>query len=117
MSLESRALHRGTDQLLVKFDYCILHWVAERPADQGLTVRKPPPMLSAIKASSEMLYLAESAGTESIVTLMTPALSTVVVAAVSVTVSVFALEHAAIVMTAKTIRTFMYIPKEKLIIL
>jgi hypothetical protein len=64
-----------------------------------------------------MLYLTESAGAESTVTLMTPALSTVVVAVVSVTVSVFALEHATIVMTANTIKTFMYIPKEKLIML
>jgi hypothetical protein len=64
-----------------------------------------------------MLYLTESGRTESTVTLITPALSTVVVAVVSVTVSVFALEHAAIVMTAKTIKTFMCIPKEKLILL
>lgn len=74
-------------------------------------------MLSAIKASSEMLYLTESVRTESVVTLITPALSTVVVAEVSATVSVFALEHAVIAITAKTIKTFMCIPKEKLIIL
>jgi hypothetical protein len=75
------------------------------------------PNISSIKDSSETLYLAESGRTESTVTLMTPALSTVVVAAESATVSVFALEHAVIVMTAKTIKTFMCIPKEKLILL
>ena len=70
-------------------------------------------MLSAIKAPSEMLYLTESGRTESVVTLITPVLSTVVVDAVSVTVSVFALEHAVNPATAKIIRNFMYIPKRK----
>jgi hypothetical protein len=73
-------------------------------------------MLSAIEASSEMLYFVLSGFTESAVTCTAAIVSTLAVAVVSVT-SVFALEHAAIPTTARTIRNFMRIPKEKLIVL
>jgi len=74
-------------------------------------------MLSAIEASSEMLYFFVLSGvTESAVTCTAAIVSTLAVAVVSVT-SVFALEHAAIPTIARTIRNFMRIPKEKLIVL